>query len=309
MPEQLRTSDDGRALTITAADVPLATYVYLPDAPAVEAPKPYFHPLRTTSGAPVTNYRPWDHRWHKGVQMTLSHVTEVETGVGQNFWGGPTFEADAPGNGYVWRDNLGRQDHVVFDKVMAGDAVEVAERLDWVTSTDDRWFAEERTVRLSNVDLARGLWVLDFATTLTNTHSGALRIGSPTTHGRPRAGYTGFFWRGPRAWTDAPIIAADGTDGETVMGHRADWVAMAGQHDGRDGGATVLLYAGRSSAAVPLTWFARTEMFAALNPSVAFHDEFDLAPGKTLVLTHRLVVIDRALDRAGLAPLAEEFTP
>ncbi len=307
MPEQLETSDDGRALTVTAAGIELATYVYRPDAPQVEAPKPYIHPLRTTSGAIVTNYRPWDHRWHKGVQMTLSHATDVESGDAQNFWGGPTFEADAPGNGYVWRDNVGRQDHLGFDKVVVNDAVEVAERLDWITSDDVRWFAEERTFRLADVDLDRGLWVLDFATALTSTHTAPLRIGSPTTHGRPLAGYTGFFWRGPRAWTDAPILAADGTDGETVMGHPADWVAMAGQHDGLDGGATVLLYAGRSSAAVPLTWFARTEMFAAINPSVAFHDEFDLTPGETLDLSHRLVVVDRALDRAALTPIAEEF--
>ena len=307
MREQLETSDDGQTLVVTAAGVPLASYVYVPDAPSVEAPKPYFHPLRTTSGAPVTNYRPWDHRWHKGVQLTLSHVTDVETGDGQNFWGGPTFEADAPGNGYVWRENVGRQQHVVFDKISAGDAVEVAERLDWINAHEVRWFSEQRTFRISEVDVARGLWVLDFATELTSTHTAPLRIGSPTTHGRPAAGYTGFFWRGPRAWTDAPILASDGTDGETVMGHPADWVAMAGQHDGLDGGATVLFYAGRSSAEVPLTWFARNAMFAAINPSVAFHDEFDLAPGATLNLNHRLVVLDQALDREQLTPIAEEF--
>jgi hypothetical protein len=309
MPELLEVDDDGDALRISAAGVALATYVYRPDAPATEAPKPYFHPLRTTSGAVVSNYRPWDHRWHKGLQMTLSHVTDVTTGSGQNFWGGPTFEADAPGNGYVWRDNLGRQAHAEFEKVTADDAVEVAQRLDWITATDERWFTEARSFRISGVDAARGLWVLDFATALTNVHDGVLRIGSPTTHGRPLAGYTGFFWRGPRAWTDAPILAADGTDGETVMGNRADWVAMAGLHDGEDGGATVLMYAGRSSAAVPLTWFARNAMFAAINSSVAFHEEFDLAPGDELALSHRLVVIDRPLERDELTPIAEEFTP
>src|SRR5438876_12112493 len=98
--------DTGSALVITYGDTEVATYVYRPHAPATEAPKPYLHPLRTLTGGPVTNYRPHDHRWHKGLQFTWSHVS------GQNFWGGPTFEADAPGNGYVWRDNLGRIEHL-----------------------------------------------------------------------------------------------------------------------------------------------------------------------------------------------------
>ena len=30
----------------------------------------------------MTGYRPHDHRWHKGLQMTWTHVS------GENFWGG-----------------------------------------------------------------------------------------------------------------------------------------------------------------------------------------------------------------------------
>ncbi|WP_345495963.1 DUF6807 family protein [Streptomyces flavovirens] len=33
----------------------------------------------------VTDYRPHDHRWHKGLRMTASHLS------GQNLWGGNTY--------------------------------------------------------------------------------------------------------------------------------------------------------------------------------------------------------------------------
>ncbi|WP_329812813.1 DUF6807 family protein, partial [Streptomyces sp. GSL17-113] len=60
----------------------LMAYVYAPDPDPFESRKPYAHPLRTLGGRTVTGYRPNDHRWHKGLQMTASHLS------GQNFWGG-----------------------------------------------------------------------------------------------------------------------------------------------------------------------------------------------------------------------------
>jgi hypothetical protein len=132
-------------------------------------------------------------------------------------------------------------------------------------------------------------------------------MGSPTTHGRPNAGYTGVFWRGPRAWTGADVIADGGHEGDAVMGTRGAWAAITGEHDEIDGGATVVAYAGTTSASTPLTWFARSSAFACLNPSPAFDTEIKLEPGGTLSLSHRFVFIDRVLHRHELEPLAREF--
>lgn len=149
--------------------------------------------------------------------------------------------------------------------------------------------------------------MLDFHTDLTNAHTGTLEMGSPTTHGREKAGYTGLFWRGPRSWTGADILA-DGADGEELMGTEGAWAAISGEHDGIDGAATVLAYAGTSSAPVPIKWFARSDAFACLNPSPAFDTEIKLDPGQTLRLRHRFVFIDQATDRSTLEPIAAEFT-
>ena len=64
-------------------ELPLARYVYRPDVPQLESPKPYLHPVRTLAGDVVTAYRPPDHVWHKGIQFALPHVGT------ENFWGGP----------------------------------------------------------------------------------------------------------------------------------------------------------------------------------------------------------------------------
>lgn len=297
----LRDDNDNTQLAVTVGGVQIATYVYRPDTPRTESPKPYLYPLRTLSGAPVGVYRPWDHRWHKGLQLTWSHLS------GQNFWGGPSFEQGAPGHGYVWRENHGRQLHSSFERVDADTQdASVVERLDWVASTDEKWIEETRTLRFHAADAARGIWALDFATDLTNVHEVTLDLGSPSTHGRPNAGYTGLFWRGPRAFTGAPILA-DGAENDTVMGSRGAWAAISGEHDEIDGGATVLAFAGTSSADVPITWFSRSAPFACLNPSPAFDTEIKLEPGDTLRLRHRFVFIDHATDRAALEPMAQEF--
>jgi hypothetical protein len=289
-------------LAVTVGSTEVARYVYRPDAPAEESPKPYLYPLTTLSGAPLGVYRPWDHRWHKGLQMTWSHVS------GNNFWGGPTFEEGAPGHGYVWRKNQGRQQHRSFEEFTTeGSDISVRERLDWIASTGAVWFDESRSLRFHSADGERGVWALDFTTSLLSVHSEPLQLGSPTTHGRPNAGYTGLFWRGPRSWTGAEIFAAGGRGGEAVMGIESPWAAIAGEHDEIDGGATVLAYAGSSSASAPIKWFARSSAFACLNPSPAFDVEITLHPGETLDLSHRFVFVDSRLDRDELESLADEF--
>ncbi|MEV8066829.1 PmoA family protein [Streptomyces sp. NPDC085995] len=301
---RIQHDDAATHLVVSAAGMDVATYVYRPDTPVEESPKPYLYPLKTLSGAPVGVYRPWDHRWHKGLQMTWSHLS------GDNFWGGPTYTPGAPGHGYVWHRNQGRQVHRGFDSQNdGGTEVSLIQSLDWVASSDETWIDETRTLRFHGADAAGGIWALDFTTDLTNVHSRPLEMGSPTTHGRPNAGYTGLFWRGPRAWTGADVVAADGRRGDDVMGTEASWAAVIGEHDEIDGGATVLAYAGTSSAGAPTKWFARSSSFACLNPSPAFDTEIKLAPGETLHLSHRLVFIDHMTEVDELHGIAERYTP
>ncbi|GII76345.1 oxidoreductase [Sphaerisporangium rufum] len=267
--------DTGTELVAEAGGVELLRYVYQPDMAEFEGRKPYFHPLRSTAGDVVTGYRPNDHRWHKGLQMTASHVS------GQNFWGGGSFVD--PEQGYVDLPNLGTMRHEEF-------TAPGRERLTWHTQAGEHWVDEERGLAVRDVE--DDSWVLDFSTALTNVRGEPLRFGSPTTAGRPMAGYTGLFWRGPRAFTDGVVTAEGGQGGPEMMGRTAGWLAYTGTHDEVDRASTLLFL-----AAPGTTWFVRTTPFPAVNPSLAFFSEVELAPGDTWRLAYRVVVADGAWDR------------
>ncbi|MFD5801379.1 DUF6807 domain-containing protein [Streptomyces sp. NPDC127020] len=289
------------------AGTELFSYVYRPEADW-EAPKPYLHPVRTLSGGLVTDYRPNDHRWHKGLQLTASHLS------GQNLWGGNTY---VHGDGYLaLPEKVGSMAHVSFEEVSAsGDRAVIAERLTWHPHGGELWAEEERRVEVRDVDTGTGSWTLTWTSAVTNRRDEDLRFGSPTTHGRPAAGYTGLFWRGPRAFRDGRVFTAesagpaesgDSSDGD-LMGTQSPWLAYVGEHDGRDGHATVVFEHAPSNDHLgekgthPAHWFVRSDPFAAVAPSWAFHEELVLPPGETLARAYRVVVADGAWDRAQVA--------
>lgn len=298
----VRTSQD--AIAVTAGDTEILQYVIHPDSPQDEAPKPHLYPLRFLGGAEASVRRPWDHRWHTGLQFTWSHVAD------QNFWGGPTFAQE---DGYQMRGNLGTMQHTGFAAEPTGGAeVVFDETLQWKTSRGEHWIDEHRIQRVHSLDTQRGIWAIDLTTGLTNVSAQTLPLGSPTTAGRPNAGYTGWFWRGPRSWTGCTVVNSHGDEGEeNTMGKPADWVAFSSEHDDLDGGGTVLALAGTSSSAEaavpPIKWFTRTGIFAVASQSPAFDQEIHLPHEGTLKLHHRFVFISKICDRQELDALGKEF--
>ncbi|WP_424860434.1 PmoA family protein [Streptomyces sp. MMS24-I29] len=312
----------GDRITVTEErrGVDLISYVYRPEA-AWEAPKPYAHPLRTLADNVVTDYRPNDHRWHKGLQMTASHLS------GQNLWGGHTY---VHGQDYQpLPERVGSMAHLGFDEVAAdaGHAV-IAERLSWHHHDGTHWADERRRIELHDVEHAApgtdradddgagaadtgGSWTLTWSSAITNRRDEPLRFGSPTTHGREAAGYTGLFWRGPRAFRGGRILGPDG-EGPGLMGTQAPWLAYGGELDGVDGHATLIFRHAPENdhtgarGTHPAHWFVRNEPFAAVAPSYAFHEELVLAPGDTLSRRYRVTVADGAWDRERIAAYLAE---
>ncbi|MGW3079505.1 DUF6807 domain-containing protein [Streptomyces sp. NPDC001110] len=290
----------GDHLSVTAAGsgVELLRYVYRAED-AWEAPKPYIHPLRTLSGRVVTGYRPNDHRWHKGLQMTASHLS------GANLWGGNSY---VDGEGYLaLPERVGSMAHAGFDEVSVHDGgVRFTERLTWHPHDGGLWAQETRRVEVHDVDEVTGSWALTWSSAITNRRDEPLRFGSPTTHGRPNAGYTGLFWRGPRAFRDGRIISPE-AEGPDLMGQQAPWLAYSGEHDESDGHATLVFVHSPGNdhtgagGAHPAHWFVRNTPFAAVTPSFAFHEELVLDPGATLARRYRVLVADGAWDRDRIA--------
>jgi hypothetical protein len=262
----------------------LFRYAYRPDDPQLESPRPYFHPVRSLEGNVLTIYRPHDHVWHKGIALSLPHVGK------ENFWGGPTFR----NGGYVQLPNDGAMVHEGFDDVCEKNGVvRFDERLRWVTESREEPVTERRRIA-ATVWPPDAAWLLAFQTTLTNVSGAPIVIGSPTTEGRPDAGYGGLFWRGPRSFTGGTVITPEGTGGDELMGMREPWLAFSGRHDETDGTSTVVFRDGTKNFSYPSPWFVRSTPFAAICPAPFFDTEYTLTPEESLTLRYDIIVADGA---------------
>ena len=287
---------DDVAVTARWDDGELFRYVYLPDDPQVESPRPYFHPVRTLRGNLVTVFRPHDHVWHRGIALSLPQVDA------ENFWGGPTFRDGR----YVQLPNDGAMRHESFGAHPGGDEDGVArfdESLRWVTESGRVPITERRQVAAAAWP-DDDAWVLAFETAVTNVSDAGIDIGSPTTEGRPNAGYGGLFWRGPRSFAGGAVVTPDGTGGDELMGSRGPWLAFAGRHDDAGGASTLVFRDAPGNFCHPTQWFVRSTPFAAVCPAPFFDKVRTLAPGETLTLSYQIVVADGELGPAACAALA-----
>jgi hypothetical protein len=288
--------DVGRAVTVSAAGVDLFTYTYRPDTPTLESPKPYLHPIRTLAGDVVSLFRPHDHVWHKGIAWSLPHVGE------HNFWGGPTY---VHGRSYVQLDNNGSALHRELTTLAAaGSRVELAHRLDWVSQAGRPVIDEHR--RLVALVLDTASWVLVFETTMTNVSGERLDIGSPTTKGRPNAGYGGLFWRGPRSFTGGIVQSPSGAGGDELRGTTAEWLGFRGQHDETGQWSTIVMVDDTANPGHPPQWFTRSEDFACLCPAPFFAAELPLPAEVTIRFRYAVVVAAGDRGEAGIAVLAAQ---
>jgi len=196
----------------------------------------------------------------------------------------------------VQLDNNGRMAHRTWDLIDCTDeTVDLVERLDWITQADEHWIAESRRMAVSAVNAAAGTWMLDIACRLTNVRGEPLIFGSPTTEGRPLAGYGGLFWRGPRSFRGGEARAEGGLDGDEIMGERAAWLAYSGLHDGSGDRSTLLFLDHPANLRYPTQWFMRRDPFACASFAFSFDEEYTLPPDETIAQNYRIVIADGAL--------------
>jgi methane monooxygenase PmoA-like len=285
----------GETIDVLWGDTRLVTYAYGLPMPAYESPKPYLHPVRTLAGDVVTAYRPHDHVWHKGIQMTAPNLS------GQNFWGGATY---VHGSDYIDLPNNGRMEHMGWEAVESdGRSARLAERLEWRTEAGEHWIDERRVVEIGRVDSHSGSYALEFSFQLHNVAGRELVFASPATEGRPDAGYGGLFWRGPRSFLEGPIVTAE-REGPEAMGKRSPWLAFTGRHDENDRESTLIFVDHESNLRYPNQWFVRNDPIACVSFAFAFSETLPLPAGEELRLRYAIVIANGALDRADIERLA-----
>ncbi|MFC0626233.1 DUF6807 domain-containing protein [Kribbella deserti] len=288
--------DETASVSVSSADTELFTYVYQSTANQYESPRPFIHPLRTLGGRLISIYRPHDHLWHVGIAWSLPHFGA------DNFWGGPSFRAD---RGYVSLDNNGATRHRRTNEIDVTDGVfGYAHDLDWYRSDGTHVVTEARRLT-ARVEPGSDAWILTFETSMTNVSGSDIQIGSPTTEGRPDAGYGGLFWRGPRSFTGGTVLGPDGATGETLRGRHAPWMAFTGKHDELEGSSSIVMVDAPSNAQHPPQWFARSEPFGCLGPAPFFSEEVRFGSGEVMTNRYAVVVADGKVDHHRAAALAD----
>ncbi|MBZ0297123.1 MAG: PmoA family protein, partial [Anaerolineae bacterium] len=198
----------------------------------------------------------------------------------------------------------GRIDHIEFNRIeIGGDHFLLNESLVWKPEGDTVWLRETRQMAVTEINRADSYWTLSFNTALHNVSGKSLAFGSPTTHGRPLAGYGRLFWRGPRSFTGGMVIGPEAR--EDYLGESLPWLAFCGTHDGFDEQSTLLFVDDPSNPRYPNKWFVRFNPYACVSFSFMFDETYDLAADDTLSLAYHIVIMDGLRDQAMLAEIAQ----
>lgn len=264
----------------------LCRYNLRPFMSDLQGPRPYFHPVSTLQGGVVTQEKHFDHEWHNGLSLACPWVS------GYNFWGGPTYVRDI---GYQRLDNLGYQEHQTLTPCPAAPGnLKWRQELSWhiPDRSDVEFLREVRHLAVGGVNETAGTWHIDFDFALINPGYKDLTFGSPTTEGRPDAGYGGVFWRGPLDILHGTILTGDGQSGSDLMGVSAPWLAYTGVSRSTGLEMTVALLDHPRNVRFPLKWFVRTTPFPVASYSFSYDEYLTVSPQETLRRKQRIVICD-----------------
>jgi len=260
----------------------LFRYVFRPETPDDESPRPYVHPVCTLAGAELTTFRPNDHRWHHALSFTLTSVSGV------NFWGGGSYRRE---DGYQWRTDHGEQRHLAWEECSAA---RLAHTLEWRAVGDGAVLLREERELIPQCESATS-WSLRWRARLTNVSGRDLALGNyHSTHGLAGSHYTGLQFRGARDLLDEHgdkeigLRAEGDREGEAaVHGAAGTWLEWRGQKD-----TTLQRVALRfANHTGPMHWFVRRHHpLAALPPQ--FDRDLTLPSGDLLVVDHTLTFSD-----------------
>ncbi|WP_418274958.1 DUF6807 family protein [Isoptericola jiangsuensis] len=272
----------------TVDRVALSRYETGETMPTIHSPRPFLHPVHSLAGVPLTEAGPVDHRHHYGVSIAVPDVN------GTSYWGGRTFVADV---GPTLLPNHGRQ----TSTSTSIDPVSPNVLLDTVAWTDQHGepVLEER--RRIGARLLDDGWVLEWRSTLHAAH-GPLEIRSPSTNGRPGAGYGGVFWRLPLTSTTR-VLSAEGEGQDAAHGSTSPWVAFVQRHrDARGAERTTTTLLAQTSPA--RHWFLRSQEYPGACPALAWDAPLLVPDGGTVETGIVAAILDRELDADEAATLA-----
>ncbi len=300
LPAQVTLTRKDGHIDITVDNKPFTTFFFGPDAP-----KPYFHPLRSASGKSVTRGypmldiagEPHDHPHQRGLWFTHGDVNGID------FWASEPSQGPAKGR-------------VLLNKVVEVKSGKQSGSMkfvfDWKTPDGKTLLTETRTMVVHANPTMR---LLDFDVTFqaggekvvfgdTKEGTFAMRLNATLNEATEKK-FPG----------TGLMTAADGRQGEKqIWGKRSPWVDYAGTLQGEKLG--IAIFDHPSNPKHPTYWHSRAYGLFAAN-IFGEHDYYNdktrngsvtVEPGGSLRFRYRVVIHPGDSKEAGIAGLYKMYT-
>lgn len=240
----------------------------------------HLHPVWTPSGAVVTDELPPDHLHQSGIFLAYTK-TEFE-GHEVDFWnlaggkGRVRFkELKSVSSGPVFGQIRTEQEHV---DLTTADKTEIGAKSGGKVVLVETW-----DVRIWNVGLASGYWLLDITSRVSCAGDSPLRL--------PEYHYGGMALRAARDWTPQHVrfLTSEGDDRIKGNHTRPRWCDVSGTIDGHPAGIVLMTHPANFRFPEPLRIHDKMP-YMVYTPS--FLGDWEIRPGMTRELRYRFVIHD-----------------
>jgi hypothetical protein len=235
--------------------------------------KPYFHPLATPSGIMLTDLRPPDHPWHRGLWFSWKYIN------GLNYW-----EEDPQTHKSEAATELLESK---FEPRKDGSA-ELKFSLSYHPWNAAAVLTEQRRIEISAP--VNGRYEINWTSEFTAVSNVSLTRtplpGEPD--GKSWGGYAGLSLRLNKATGGWTFLSSSGGTGVAALhGKPASWLKFSAGTNLP--GVTILDDA--RNLRHPSPWYVNQEM-PFFSPALLFTKSLTLSPGEKLVLHYKILIVD-----------------
>lgn len=244
--------------------------------------KPCFHPLTLTNGTCITELRPADHPWHRGLWWSWKHINGV------NYW------EESKKTGL----SAGRTEVVTLKTVSNPDfSARFDMELSYHLPDKAPVMSETRSIAVSAPD-AKGDYFIDWTATFT-AGSEDLKLDR-TPPKNFSGGYAGLSCRMSKACKDWTYTGSGGSVGATnLYGSCAKWIDFS-----KSGG--IAIFDHPENMRHPTRWYPNERM-PFFSPALLFKEPYTLTAGKTLTLRYRIWMHSSSADKEALERVWKSF--
>ena len=251
--------------------------------------KPYFHPLNTSQGDRLSELRPKDHPWHRGLWFSWKYINGV------NYWE----EDRTTGLSDGLTRLLATQRHINESQ-----EVTIEQVLDYAPTTDGPALLVESRRLVIVPPNASGDYLIDWRSEFRALKDLELDrtpiLGEPG--GKKYGGYAGLSIRLNKSSVGGTFLTAEGDlNGKEIQNVASTWMAFNTKQ-----GGSILMMDHPGNFRSPTKWYVVPAM-PYFSPAILFDAPHRMAAGESLVLHYRILVSAEAMPAAKAAAAFREW--